>query len=610
MDAITSKIMQAHQQVERGQAEQALASLQRVAAKASTSPQFASTMAYALLKLGREEQALYYARRAVELSPPPGDARMICNLALLVANNRAGAAREEAFALFERAMAMNPGDANARIGVTNILMERKQWARAEEVCREGLAFGLHDQLILTHAAALVNLGRLRDAMELLAKGSKQYPGHARIRSGLASTAISLSQAHPAEVAKLFRDYGAVMEGQTARMEERVVVPGAGGRPLRVGVMSPDLRTHSVAFFIEPFLEHHDRSRVSVHAYMTMREEDRTSERLRTHCAQWRNVGGKKDDEVAQRIRADGIDVLLDLAGHTQGHRLGVLARRPAPVQATYLGFPDTTGLRTIDWRIVDSLTDPVGPVPAVDGEPQPTFDERATEKLWRLDPCFLCYRPREGAPVPARDGHTGLVFASFNAARKISADCLDMWSRLLHTVPEAALVLKAVEFADPEGSRVLRAEFEARGIPAGDGGRVRFMPPQESLDEHMAMYSGVDVALDTFPYHGTTTTCETLWMGVPVVTLAGNRHASRVGVSLLTNIGAEEWIARTPEEYVEKAAALARDPAALAGHRGTLRGRLAASVICDQRAFAERLTAALVGMVEKSGSDTRGRVGG
>ena len=178
-------------------------------------------------------------------------------------------------------------------------------------------------------------------------------------------------------------------------------------------------------------------------------------------------------------------------------------------------------------------------------------------------------------------------------AEVIATELGYLWSNLLQRVPGSTLVLKAVEFSDPEGSRVLREAFTSRGV----GERVRFMPPQESLDEHLAMYGSVDVALDTFPYHGTTTTCETLWMGVPVVTLAGDRHASRVAVSLLTNIGAEEWIARTPDEYVEKAAALARDTAALAHHRATLRQRMAASVICDQQAFAARLTGALLEMV-------------
>lgn len=591
-DPLTLKIMQAHAMAEGGQAEQALASLQRLLPKHPRNPHLASTLAFALVRLKRDEQALFYARRAVELAPPPGDPRMLCNLALLTASTLGVKGYDEAFTLFEKALALNPADPNARIGMTNILMERKQWARAEVICREGLAQGLHDQLVLTHAAALVSLGHLRDSMDLLAKGSKAFPDHVRIRSGLASTAIYLSQAHPAEIARLFRDYGTVLERQTPRLPERSVSAADASRPLRVGIISPDLRTHSVAFFIEPFFEFHDRARIQLVAYMTARDEDATSQRLRTHAALWRNVGGQKDEEIAQRIRADGIDILVDLAGHTQGHKLGVLARRPAPVQVTYLGFPDTTGLTTIDWRIVDSHTDPAGATPTISGDPQPTYDERATEKLWRLDPSFLCYRPRPNLPEPTRAAHDGVVFASFNASRKISADCIDLWSRLLQRVPDATLILKAVEFADPEGTRVYADAFAARGLVS----RVKFIPPQESLEDHLAMYNGVDVALDTFPYHGTTTTCETLWMGVPVITLAGNRHASRVGISLLANLGAPEWIASTPDDYIAKAAALAADAQALAHHRATLRTRLTHSIICDQQAYADRLGKALLAM--------------
>ncbi|MFO0830313.1 MAG: hypothetical protein U0637_00585 [Phycisphaerales bacterium] len=592
MDPLTLKLMEAHRLAESGQAEQALAALLRLLPRHPNHPQLASTTAYALVKLKRDEQAIYYARRAAELSPPPGDPRMLTNLAILLANSTRPGARDEAFALFEKALALNPADHNTRIGVTNLLMQRKLWARAEQVCAEGLAHGLHDQLLLTHAAALVNLGRLRESMNLLARGARAFPDHVRVRSGLASSAIYLSQAHPAEIARLFRDYGEALERQSPRLPERTPPPADAHRPIRVAIISPDLRTHSVAFFIEPFFEHHDRSRITLTAYMTTREEDATSRRLRQHTALWRNLAGMTDDQIAARIRADSIDVLIDLAGHTQGHRLGVLARRPAPVQATYLGFPDTTGLTTIDHRIVDSHTDPGGPVPDIDNEPQPTFDQRATEKLLRLDPCFLCYRPRESAPEPRHDGHAGTVFASFNAARKISVDCIDLWSRLLQRVPDATLVLKAVEFADPEGSRVLADAFAARAVAH----RVRFVPPQDSLDEHLAMYNSVDVALDTFPYHGTTTTCETLWMGVPVITLAGDRHASRVGVSILENLGAHEWIATSPDDYAEKAATLAADKAALTRHRATLRTRLAASVICDQKAYATRLTDAIVSM--------------
>ncbi len=597
MDPLSDKLAQAERQIQAGQAAQALASLQRLLPKHPGHAALAGIAAHALLTLDKPEQAIYYARRSVDLTPPPGDPKALTNLGILLAATRGLDSRDEALALFEKALALSPRNTDARIGITNILMERSQWARAEEVCRAAMEFGIHDRLVLTHAAALVSLGRLRESMELMARATQAFPDHVRVRSGLASTAIYLSEAHPAEIARLFRDFGRVLEKQTPRLPPIAVGPADAARPLRVGILSPDLRTHSVAFFIEPFIEHHDRSALTVAAYMTTRSEDATSDRLRAHCALWRNVAGVKDDALAQRIREDKIDVLLDLAGHTQGHKLAVLARRPAPLQVTYLGFPDTTGLTGVDWRIVDSHTDPVGTVPAIGGDPQPSFDERATEKLWRLDPSFLCFRPPAGFPEPRRNAHNGgVVFASFNAARKISVDCIGLWSRILRAVEGSTLTLKAVEFADPEGSRVLADAFAREGL----AGRVQFLPPQASLEAHLAMYIDVDVALDTYPYHGTTTTCEALWMGVPVVTLAGDRHAARVGVSLLTNIGATEWIAKTPEHFVEIATTLVRDTAALDRHRRTLRARLAASPICDQPAFAQRLSAALRSMWAQS----------
>ena len=290
-------------------------------------------------------------------------------------------------------------------------------------------------------------------------------------------------------------------------------------------------------------------------------------------------------ELAARLDADRIDIALDLAGHTGHNSVRMFALRMAPVQVSAIGYPDTTGLAQMDYRIVDSYTDPR----------EPAVDARATEKLYRLDPCFLCYRPPDEAPLPARDAAdpgTGPVFGSFNASHKHNRQLIGVWARILKEVPNATMVLKAQDLSEGVAARLL-SRFAAAGISPD---RVHIMESTKSLAEHLSAYGQVDVALDPFPYNGTTTTCEALWMSVPVVALAGRTPASRVGVSLLTNAGIPELIAQSEDEYVRLATDLISDAPRLAAYRSTLRDRLAVSAIGDAKGYAQRLGAAFRNM--------------
>jgi predicted O-linked N-acetylglucosamine transferase (SPINDLY family) len=251
------------------------------------------------------------------------------------------------------------------------------------------------------------------------------------------------------------------------------------------------------------------------------------------------------------------------------------------VLATYCGYPNTTGSSRVGWRIIDRHTDPTG------------AEAFATERLLRLDPCFLCYRPEadapDVAPLPAeRKGH--ITFGSFNAQRKFNTRVGDLWRRVLERVPNSRLAIKSINFTEPASLAFARQQLQSFGLPID---RIDVLPAPHSAREHLAQYAQVDIALDTYPYHGTTTTCESLWMGVPVVTLAGHTHAARVGVSLLANTGLHDWIAHTPDDYVSIAARAAADTAGLAALRSSLRQRLLASPLCDQPAFARRFESAL-----------------
>jgi predicted O-linked N-acetylglucosamine transferase (SPINDLY family) len=349
------------------------------------------------------------------------------------------------------------------------------------------------------------------------------------------------------------------------------------RRLRIGYVSPDFRSHVVGLFMLPILEAHDPAGFEVLCYGSGRAQDATTGRIRERAA-WRDIVGLGDAEAAELIRRDAVDLLVDLTGHTAGHRLLLFARKPAPVQVTYLGYPGTTGLAAMDYRITDAHADPPG-----------LTDRLYTETLVRLPDTAWCYAPPPDAPAvgrgPAADGRA-LTFGSFNNLAKLTGTMLGLWAEILRAVPGSRLLLKNAGFGSATARQRVRAALAAEGI---EPKRVELRGPVLTPAGHLAAYAGVDIALDTYPYHGTTTTCEALYMGVPVVSLAGQTHVSRVGASLLANVGLTELVASSPDEYVQRAVGLARDGRRLSALRGSLRGLLERSALMDAGRFTRHL---------------------
>ncbi len=358
-----------------------------------------------------------------------------------------------------------------------------------------------------------------------------------------------------------------------------------GRRLRLAILSPDLRTHSCAYFLEPLLRHLDPAAFELYLYHDHFREDATSARLKEIAAVWRNFVGQPNPAVEKIIRADQPDLLVDLAAHTgMTNRLPLFARHLAPVQVTYLGYPNTTGVPAIRYRLTDAIADPVGDA-----------DAFATEQLVRFAPTAWCYQPPANAPLVAllpalAAPDAPITFGCFNNLGKISDTTLRCWSRLLATVPDSRLLLKGRGMGCAETRERWHARLAACGLPRE---RVELIERTERTSDHLALYHRVDVSLDTFPYNGTTTTCEALWMGVPVVTLRGDRHLARVSASLLTAVGHPEWIAASEDDYVTLAAGLVRDRAALARTRSALRAEVSASDLLDHAAQSARFAAAL-----------------
>ena len=357
-------------------------------------------------------------------------------------------------------------------------------------------------------------------------------------------------------------------------------PPEPNKPLRVGFVSPDLRAHPVASFLLPLLKNLDPSRVRIFLYHCHYTEDATSQAIAKTAAKWTSLNGLTDDLAADLIRKDAPDILIDLAGHSSMNRLPLFARHLAPVQMSYLGYPNTTGLPAITHRLVDSLTDPPGEADAL-----------ATEKLIRFSPCAWAYEPPADAPEPAMpDDACPITFGCFNNFLKVSDATLSAWATLLEECSGARLLLKSQYFEDPAVRDSVNERLAAAGIPADRTELLGFLP---TTAEHLATYNRVHVALDPFPYNGTTTTCEAIWMGVPVISLTGDRHASRVGLSLLTAAGHPEWAPESSETYIKTAINLAKNPEKLAHLRTTLRNEIASSDLCNHATQAGRFESAL-----------------
>jgi protein O-GlcNAc transferase len=388
----------------------------------------------------------------------------------------------------------------------------------------------------------------------------------------------LPEATPQEIFAAARDFNAIYAAPLTIAAERHLNVAQPERQLRIGYVSGDFRRHPVGYFIDPVIEYHDRSKFSVTCYSTVARRDDLTDRIAARADAWRMVADLDDAGLAAAIRADGIDILVDLSGHTRGARLLAFARRPAPVQLTWLGYLDTTGLDAIDFIIVDPLF------------LSAAARQYLSEAPLVLPHSYLCYRPPEYAPdvtrLPALSSRA-LRFGCFNKLGKLNDAVFSLWAKVLTAVPDSILVLKTHGLAHQGSREWIIARFAAHGIEAARLELLRGAPHAGLL----AAYGEIDVALDTFPYTGGLTTLEALWMGVPVITLAGDTLLGRMGVTCLGNAGLAEFVAKTPDEYVEIARRCAFDRPRLAELRTNMRSRLLATTLFDGAKFTPELEA-------------------
>ncbi len=431
---------------------------------------------------------------------------------------------------------------------------------------------------------LIGTGQAQAGIDLLGRAVQQAPNH----SVIGSTWLScLHYAEDLDCDMLFAEHRKWGQRRSAgAVPCRLDNNCDPDRKLRIGYVSADFCRHSVAYFLEPLLDTRPRDQYEAFAYGHVDAPDDVTACLVDKFDHYRAIQHLSDRALADLVRHDRIDILVDLGGHFRGNRLGVFVYKPAPVQVTYLGYPDTTGLSQIDYRLTDPWAD------------LPDADRFHTECLWPLPVGFLCYRPPSHAPpVGGLPAHTEkcVTFGSFNNNCKMTQQVLGLWARVLHRVPGSRMLLKFKGGDSPELKERYVLAFERLGVSRDRLELLGWRRPQDHLD----MYNRIDIALDTYPYNGTTTTCEALWMGVPTVTLVGQHHASRVGLSLLTRAGLGMFVAQGSDEYVDKAVSFAGQWRALDARRRSLRATLLDSGLCDARRIGQGLTQAYRAMWRK-----------
>lgn len=567
-----AKQQQVQQLLFSGQYDRAIAELQKLLRAEPKNPYLYDAMAVVLIHKAEHQKSLYYSETAAKLAPD--------NPHILTTwGNTLGQLNQlpKAEEVFRKVLASHPDWTNAWQGLGSVLKYQGRFREAEEAYRHGLvAQPANENLVSALAGVMLTSGKPREAVALLEEALVKLPNSHLLAAMVSNASNYIEELSPEQVGHAHRRYGDILARCFRPSTVEYVQSRDRGRKLRVGILSADLRRHSVAFFIEPWLKFADRSQFEVLVFSTTNPTDDFTERLKKHADLWRDCRALSDNKVAMQVWDDRTDILIDLHGHTVGHRMGVLHNRPAPVQVTYCGYPHSTGLTAVGHRIVDGLTDPPG-----------LTDAHYVERLRRMDGCFLCYNPppAEVSPEPRIASDRPLTFGSFNALQKLSDSTISRWVQIVNAHPGSRMMLKTVGLDDAESRERTRARFVAAGL---DGDRLELLLATDDIRDHLDLYAQMDIALDTFPYHGTTTTCEAIYMGVPVVVLEGNSHASRVGVSLLTTLGRSEWIAHTPDEYIAIAARLAADTAGRAKLRTTLRQELTSSALCNGQDWCRR----------------------
>ena len=564
--------------LEMGHAQEALACFNealKVTKADSAEIQIDAAMAW--LRLGDREKAM----RMMTLASASTQEATLSRLAMLSYKNNFA---NEAIEVSRRCVALFPQSAWAHWNLAHVLADCWQMVQAEEALKQAEAIAPMPGARSMRAAIAGKVGDVEQALALyveLARSGGDDSDHA---SRAAMTSLYSDTQSAQQVADLHRELFTPM-GVGARSRESFVRAPLKGRRVKLGIVSADFhQQHPVDIFMQPVLRELDTTKFEVFMYYVGTAHDEHTALAQTRVEHWVQVGMFNTTQLAKRIDADAIDVLLDMSGHTSDHRMPLFAKRAAPVQMTYLGYPGSTGVPNIDFILGDEVVTPKG------------CESLYTEQVLRLPGTVFCYAPEENYPYPVYDANTAkrvLTFGSFNTLPKLTPRTLALWARVLKAVPDSRLVLKAPSFIDEGAKKVIGARLAALGV---DLARVECRGPV-GLANMMAEYADIDIALDPVPYNGGTTSLQAMWMGVPVVTQMGAHFVSRMGASFMTAAGLPEWVAKDDDDYVAIAKKMATDRKALLKLKQGMRDRLMANkawdVVAHTRAIEQAFFTAL-----------------
>ncbi len=517
---------------------------------------------------GKLSDALFCYQKAFDLKP--GDVRILNNLTEVL--NRQGK-YEEAELMAKKTLELNPNLVEAHGNLGNVYKKQGNYEKAEAHFKEALKLDPKQAKVLYHlGATLLFSNRHKEAAEHLRGAVEVDPEFYQSHSSLVYALNYIEEPSQKEIFEEHKQWG-VQHSLGVQEEGWPWIERAPEKKIRVGFVSPDFKAHVVALFIQQLFKNYDKSQFEFYGYAEVENPDGYTSTFMSLLDGWRSTIGVSDQEVYQTIKNDQIDILIDLAGHTAGNRLKIFSMKPAPVQVSYLGYINTTGLKEIDYRFCDAFVNP--------SETQQYY----TEQLIHLPNSFTCYEPIDPSPAVSEtpglaSGH--ITFGCFNNTNKLTPGTIRVWSELLKQLPSSKLLLKSSHLNDKQTIARFRDQFMSRGIHKE---QLVFKGSSE-IHDYLATYNKIDIALDPFPHNGGTTSHDVLWMGVPMITLEGDRYVSRFGVSILNNLGYPEWIASNEKEYINKAIALASDVELLNTIRMGLRQKMKASPLCDGVAFS------------------------
>jgi predicted O-linked N-acetylglucosamine transferase (SPINDLY family) len=556
----------------RGESEEAVSAYH---AAISHRPDFAeahANLANVLRDMARLEQAEQQARLALQLKPDYAAAHIILGNIL-----REQGRLEVALSEIRSGISLQSASAEAYNALAGALRDLGDLDAAIDASREAVRLDITNaESFNSLANTLKDQARLDEAIDAYRKAVDRAPQAANIHSNLIySMYFSPKTCDLSKIAAEHERWAARHEAPVRSRIQPHTNDRDPDRRLRVGYVSPDFCTHVLSFFNIPLLTHHDRERFEVYCYSNVRREDAITQRFKQSATAWRDIAALSDDQAAARIRADKIDILVDLAQHMAHNRLPIFARKPAPVQVAWIGYPGSTGLKSIDYRMTDPRLDPPG-----------MFDAYSSEQVVRLPDSFWCYDPFSDEPQPNEapaQRSSSITFGCLNNFCKVNEPVLALWARVLGAVPDSRLLL----LTDPGRHRQMTLDtLAAMGV---DPARVEFFS-RRPRRQYLELYHRIDITLDTLPYNGHTTTMDSLWMGVPVVSRLGATPVGRAGLSILANLGlAEQLLARTDDDFVRIATDLARDVDRLVQFRSTLRTRMKQSPLMDAPRFAKNV---------------------